>query len=81
MGREFQHWAPNAPRCLFFVFEIRAGFLRFTYHSVKQLSSDAAALLRLLTLLSASKLIPKLQLSPNAPVSTVVQKGGGQGLL
>lgn len=64
---------PNATRF------VRAGFLRPTYHSVKQLSSDAAAPLRLLMLLSASKLIPKLLLSPDAPVSAVVQKEGGRG--
>lgn len=64
---------PNATRF------VRAGFLRPTYRSVKQLSSDAAAPLRLLTLLSASKLIPKPLLSPDAPVSAVVQKEGGRG--
>lgn len=48
-----------------------------TYHSVKQLSSDAAARLRLLKLLSVSKLIPRLPLSPDAPESAVVQKRMG----
>lgn len=61
---------PTLPGFIF----LRAGFFGPTYHSVKQLSSDAVAPLRLLTLSSASKLIPKPLLSPDAPVSAVVQK-------
>lgn len=53
------------------------GLLELTYHSVKQLSSDAAAQLRLLKLLSVSKLIPTLPLSPDAPESALVQKRMG----
>lgn len=48
-----------------------------TYHSVKQLSSDAAVQLRLLKLLSVSKLIPRPLLSPDAPESAEVQKRMG----
>lgn len=53
------------------------GLPELTYHSVKQLSSDAGARLRLLKLLSVSKLIPRLLLSPDAPESAMVQKRGG----
>lgn len=45
-----------------------------TYHSVKQLSSDAAAPLRLLKLSSVSKLIPRRQLFPDAPESAARER-------
>lgn len=50
------------------------GLPELTYHSVKQLSSDVAAPLRLSKLLSVSKLIPGLPLSPDAPESAMMQK-------
>lgn len=56
-----------------------AGFPELTYHSVKQLSSDAAAPLRLLKLSSVSKLIPRPLLSPGAPESAVQKKKGALG--
>ena len=53
------------------------GLPKLTYHSVKQLSSDVAAPLRLSKLLSVSKLIPGLPLSPDAPESAMMQKRRG----
>lgn len=55
-----------------------------TYHFVKQLSSDAAAPLRLLKLSSVSKLIPRRQLFPDAPGSAARERekrGGGFDLV
>lgn len=73
MGKESYH-------CSSVGFQVSSGWVglpELTYHSVKQLSSDAAARLRLLKLLSVSKLIPRLPLSPDAPESAVVQKRMG----